>query len=197
MLELLVKEGEMNVDTCLRSGKTLMFDAARYSGTDIIEKIIELGCTTIDTPNKKGKTPLVCALRLGEKHNVALLIKHGCRTTGTFETRKATVFHYAAEWGQASQIRLLARAGCTNFDVPNSSGKYPIENAFNFGTRSGARTLMALNGFQSYTGQDAVLTLSEEEIADERYRIYFKRSLIQRLLDELDLPFHRIQTIKH
>lgn len=99
-----------------------------------------------------------------------------------------TPLHYAASSGNDSTIQLLLRCGSTALDFPDNFGWCPLFYAAWYGCDS-TMTILKVAGtttlsFDLLTSQTQKLQapIPEDEVLEIRFRIYFRRSLISRLL---------------
>ena len=97
--------------------------------------------------------------------------------------------HIAAESPQSSAIELLVRLGSNAIDTRNHFSMAPLDFAFGKKINQNVKTLLALGANPTTSSQtltaeeiESMTRISEDEICEVRYRVYFAQSLLHRLI---------------
>jgi ankyrin repeat protein len=197
IVEMLLKAGSKAIDVPDNHGQTPMHIAAYRQTSEMIEVLMMNGCTSIDIPNNEGYTPLGIAVCLKANQNVEALCRFGNKSITQLSPDSGfTPLHIAAGKNQSTIVEILASFGPIDTNVHCENGLTPLMLAQSHFAKDTAKTLMAIDGTVCTSELD-LIQLTEEEIEQIRFRIYFSRSLVLRLLREIDLYyFQKIQLIK-
>ena len=183
--------------------KTPMYIAAEKGHVEIITKLVELGSHAIDTPARDGCTPMFAATWNGHVLAIETLVRLGSKAIDTPNNDGWTPMFAAALNGHVSAIETLVRLGSTAIDTPDNDGWTPVCWAARRGYTGCLKTLKLLGADCSTDGisdremiSDEMVELlnarvDEDEAWEVRYRVYFRQSLVDRLLLEVDVQHHR------
>ena len=140
---------------------TVMHELAQRGRATMIELLVRFGSTTIDTPGYGRMTPM----------------------------------HTAAWNGHVSAIETLVRLGSTAIDTLDKRGRSPLYTALLREKWECVEVLKELGADCSITHLDSLTPtqfdllnkpIDESKSAETRYRAYFNRSCVSRLLFHLD-----------
>lgn len=188
VIEALVRLGSKAIDTFDKDYMTPIFAAAKSGSTPVIKTLVRLGAKTIDFPINNGRTPIHEAVTHGHASVVRTLILLGSKAIDTPDCYGDTPMVSAACKGHVSIIELLVQLGSTAI---NTSNVILLCKTVLYGYKDCVKTLKALGASSPIETptwwHDKMIKLlhteiSEDESAELRHRVYFRRSLAARLL---------------
>ena len=193
------------VDAPCPSGRrgTPMRIAAAKGHVEIMTKLVELGSTVIDAPNTIGWTSMYAAACYGRVSVIETLVRLGSTAIDTPDSHGETPMHAAARNGHVSVIETLVRLGSTAIDTPDDYGRTPLYMAALCDHTDSVKILKMLGADCSNVSNSGIsddmptllnAQVDEDETAELRSRVYFSRSLIERLLFELEARRNRKTT---
>lgn len=175
------------------SGGTLMHVATENGHIDIIEKLVELGGSIVSR-DARSMMPIHIAARKGHAMIIELLVLLCNKVIDMPISEGWTPMRMAVQYGHTEVIETLVRLGsCVNNTLYDKTHTLVYTAAYN-NDKPCIRTLKLLGAdcssvpFTSTSESTLKLlnsTIDETEIAELRYRIYFSRSLMERVLLEL------------
>ena len=175
--------------------ETPMYIAAQNGHVVVIEKLVELGSKAIDTFNSYPWTPIHAAADTGQTQVIETLVRLGSCAIDTPDNHGWTPLHIAAKNGHMSMVETLVRLGSRAIDTPDMYGCTPLSSTICYNRKGCIKTLKMLGAKCStipftYLSAKKMRLLNEQVNEDEsakvRERVYFQRSLLERLLVELD-----------
>ena len=195
VIELLVQLGSSAIDTPDNYNCT-PFHLAVYNGhLSAIQMLVRLGSRVIDTPNKLGDTPMHIAATRGHVSVVEMLVRLGSRAIDTPNNNGLTPMHTAATWRHSLVIEQLARLGSCAMDTRDKIGNTPMHTAVLRDTSSTLSLKLLGADCSSLNIPNHVPTevvnfltspIDEDKAEELRHQVYFRRSLIERLMVELE-----------
>lgn len=170
---------------------------AAFSGSPaIIETLVRLGSRAIDLPDQNGSTPILVAATNQHEQSVQMLVRMGSRAIDTPDDQGYTPMHLAAGVRTDSVIETLVRLGSRAIDVHDNRGRTPLHlllmgkgfaSRVNLLRALGASTNIDTEGLSPEAINLLGKPMEEEEVVGLRYRVYFAHSLVDRLLQELQM----------
>lgn len=180
--------------------QTPMYIAAENGHVEIIEKLVELGSRAIDTPDHYGRTPMYIAAVNGHAPVIEILVRLGSTAIDTPNNTGRTPMFAAAFFKHPSVIETLARLGSRAIDTPDNHDRTPLYVAACFYRIDLVKTLKMLGAKRSIVQEKDVFyrvleclntQVDENETEEVRSRVYFSRSLMERLFLELEVRRNR------
>jgi ankyrin repeat protein len=192
IVELLIEKG-VPIDVVTKDGLTPLHYAASSTDTDLIKLLIRLGSLAIDQQTTDdGSTPIMMAAN-GYSCNeqcvktVEFLLKLGSKSIDTADEYSRTTINVAIHRDNAAMIECLIANGSRFLDMVDQPA---YQMALKIGSKRMAfQTLLALGyDWELYLSwckeQDfEPVIMSEEMVVDVRWRVYFRKPLVHRLLD--------------
>jgi ankyrin repeat protein len=191
MIEMFVEKG-VSVDTTAANGKTPLHYAAMYNRLDVIKLLVRLGSLMLDRQcTKEGSTPLMMVITDGcmgqYVETIELLLKLGSKSIDTGNMYYDNPIIAAISRNNTAMIECLIANGSRFL---NMADRTAYKDVLRIGGRYTAfRTLLALGYdqelYRSWCEQKGVepVIMDEEMVVDVRWRVYFRKPLVHRLLD--------------
>lgn len=168
---------------------TLMHVAASQGFTSIIETVFRMDSKIVDVPTNYGETPLFKAAASGHVPVIEMLVRLGSEAIDTPNKYGCTPMFAAACRGHTSVIEALVRLGSEAVDTSDTYGETPLFEAIRSKTNECARMLRMLGAESSFLLSspehreiEERTRPSEEKTLEVRFRVYFARSLLDRLV---------------
>lgn len=177
--------------------RTPTYVAARKGHAAIIEKLFEFGVRDIDTQDDLGSTPMHVAAYNNHISVMETLMRLGCTTIDALDDNGWTPMFSAIVNGNTMAVEALVRLGSKAIDVPDYDSWTPVAWTAAYGFDYCCDTLKMLGADCSITPVNSVETsrkldalIDEHKSEKLRNRVYFSRSLMERLLLELEMRRH-------
>jgi ankyrin repeat protein len=195
-----ILESDRNIiDTLDSSGESALHLAIRNDHVNIVELLIKSGSNMIDTPNKHGYVPIHMAVLNSKKQMIELLIRSGVKNVDTPTDSGNTSLYLAALRGDADILELIIKMGSSTIDTLNSFDETPLLLAVKFTNHWKTSLMKTLLAFSSINSQNDYLRhcstrgitpiiVTEDDVCDARYRVYFCWSATRLLLNWLEPP---------
>lgn len=176
-----------------------MNDVWNVSLTGNVEKLVDLlekSPHLIDAPDICRTSPMYFAASRGHILIIKTLVQKGSTAIDTPNSSGWTPLHAMAMGGHDSAIELIVELGSEALDALDQYNRTPISIAMIYANWTCVATLKML-GANPAIGATYALTreqhdylyapMDENEIGKTRYRVYFQRSLVDRLLFQLTI----------
>lgn len=195
VIEKLATLGSRSIDIPDNSGWTPLHNAVFNQNCGMVATLLRLGSDALDFPDKEGKTPIYVAASRGREYIATMLFAAGSQTIDVQNNQGCTPLFAAITHRHTSMVELLFQLGSQSLEVPTNSGITPMHQAVRSNQISCMKVLMALGAsyqhLWDFAEEDSARLLldtgiDESEIAEIRYRVYFERSLVGRLLLDLE-----------
>jgi ankyrin repeat protein len=191
IVELLVEKG-VPIDVVTTYGITPLHYAAMCKHLDVIKLLVRLNSSALDQQSaKQGTTPIMMAISRGtEKRSVEtieLLLRLGSKSIDTGNMHFSHPIVAAISRNDAMIVECLIANGSQFFNMVDQPA---YKRALEIGWRCTAfQTLLALGYdqemYRRWCEQEGFkpLIVDEETAIDIRWRVYFRKPLVHRLLD--------------
>lgn len=194
VVETLARLGSLSIDVPSKSGWTPLYTAVSSGNCGMVATLLRLGSRAIDFAEREGRTPIYAAASTMREHLVTMLFTAGSQAIDTQNSRGRTPLFAAVLSRDDSMIEHLVRLGSQALDTPTKEGETPMQKALQMNHLPCVKVLMALgahcqhlrNSLSSQAGLLLDAGIDESEVAEIRYRVYFGRSLVGRLLLDLE-----------
>lgn len=178
------------VDTPDDNGWTPMHAATCNSNPFAIRALFDAGSKAINNVLVKNTTLLHMAAISGDGETVKALMRLGCRDINAPDIDGCTPLYVAAYHGKVDAIKMLVRLGA-EIDVVTLFGGTPLIVAY---SKSHYATIVLLRILNDPSPMnDESHAIPEDMCYDQRYSVYFRHSLSERLLFAND----RICNLRH
>ncbi|TXH08871.1 MAG: ankyrin repeat domain-containing protein [Spirochaetes bacterium] len=193
IVEFLVESGSKSLDVHNELGRTPLHDAALFGDEVMLDTLLALGSKSIDALDKLRHTPLVLAICYDRTSIIEKLICFERTLVNTLSIGGRLPVCVAAEKGCNNAIESLFRMGSRGLDIISFDFS-PIRVASFNRHRETTCILLALNqhpddiDLYPITGdfiRSCKKEVTEDYAGEVRYRVWFSRSLVSRLLFEL------------
>jgi ankyrin repeat protein len=192
IVELLVEKG-VPIDAVTKDGLAPLHYAAAAGKTDVIKLLVRLGSLAMDQQTTGNRsTPLILAIDRSYSNErcvktVELLLKLGSKSIDTANKYYLSPINAAISCNNAAMVECLIANGSKFLNMVDQPA---YQKALEFGCQSAAfHTLLALGYdrelYRSWCKRQGFkpVIMSEEMIVDIRWRVYFRKPLVHRLLD--------------
>ncbi|KAK6343369.1 hypothetical protein TWF730_010960 [Orbilia blumenaviensis] len=158
-----------NIEAKNEDGESVLFSAARYGETDIVEYLLELGAAS-NVVNRAGFTPLHVAVQKGYLAVVKVLIHKGEANVNAI-SKGCRLLHVALGEGYLDVVELLIREGA-NIDAQSTEGISPLFLAALLGKIEAVKLLLhhganlELSDKKGRTALHAAAAAANQEIFD-------------------------------
>lgn len=212
IVELILKLNPSMLDIPNKHGSTPLHWAARFGHRSMVKFLIRTGSNAIDSVNNSGLLPIHYAAKWGhvsvakillqlnpssidlgmltpfhlaamECHDsmIKFLFYNGSKSLNLPTVNGNTPLHLAVWKGHYSTIKLLLQLGATSMNSTFMSGSItPIEIADQGGHESISRMLVACSSSSEWKERQS---LTEEDIIEIRFDVYFSSSLTSLLIE--------------
>lgn len=192
VVRLLVRLGSTAMNVKDIYGRLPIHDAAYYGYLETVECLVKADRSTLDATTSMGLTSMHCGAGAENASElVELLYRLGSNAMTMISYDGSTPLTYAISDDKA--VRKLIQLGSPFEENPGYPGRSPLRLACSMPFPCSERTLHAvgadvsnLSGFTQRIIRYISETNTEERILEQRHRIYFSRSLVERLTLELD-----------
>lgn len=184
-----------HVDICNNNKMTAIHEACKNNDIDVLSVFCECRKDMVNVVDDDGNSLIHLAIKYGHYHTVEILMQWGCKMINSKNKNGMHPLHqvlYIRDAPYTAYItEILATWGC-NIDQLDRNGYTPLDVALlSAPLKNMAVLLIALGAYTKYKDDYhnyyRSLILSEQEIADIRYRVYFARSLTSRLCFDPDI----------
>lgn len=191
VVRLLVRLGSTAMNVKDIYGRLPIHDAADYGYLETVECLVKADRSTLDATTSMGLTSMHCGAGAENASElVELLYRLGSNAMTMISYDGSTPLTYAITNDEA--VQKLIQLGSPFEESPGYPDRRPLLLACSAFPRSG-RTLHAvgaavtiLNVFTQRIVQNISVVNTTKSILKQRHRIYFSRSLVERLILELD-----------
>ncbi|OQW65818.1 MAG: hypothetical protein BVN35_22050 [Proteobacteria bacterium ST_bin11] len=194
VVEFLVQSGSKALDVHNELGRTPLHDAALFGNEVMMDTLFALGSKSIDALDNLHHSPLMFAIRYNHANIIEKLICFGSKSINTPSVGGRTPMRMAASNGCTNALESLVRLGSNELDTQSFLEVPPLREAAYNRHRETTCILLSLghscdNFHSDFFTSDFIRSCKEEVTEDYagevRYRVWFSRSLVARLLFEL------------
>ena len=142
VVRLLIKRGDVDINTQDKSGKTPLSWAAAKGHEVVVRLLIERGDVDINTQDEYKQTPLTLAAEQGHEAVVRLLVERDDVDINTLDPLEQTPLLWAAMKGHEAVVRLLVERDNVLINTKDVYGRTPLSWAAEEGYEAVVRLLI-------------------------------------------------------